>query len=112
MKRILFLVLAFLVLVVSWACGISFDGGYQQPPQASQPQPQQPVVITVVVPVEPQPQQQQEQPVYTPIPPTPIPPTSAPSGPIFTANRDLFCAEGPDWQLYWFLILILLLSQR
>jgi hypothetical protein len=99
-KKVLLLVS--FVVILTLACG--FDLGTQQP----QPQPQVTVVVvTVPVPVEPQQQQPvQTQPpvVVTEVPPSVAtqPPAVEPSKVMFTADKDLSCAEGPDWQRYWF----------
>jgi hypothetical protein len=110
--RKIFLLVSLLVML-TLACGLSVEG--QQPQPQPQPQPVVTVVVvTVPVPVEP-PQQpvQPVQPVQTQPPVEPVV-TQAPPPPMsteppaqsnkvmFTANNDLSCAEGPDWQRYWF----------
>jgi len=113
MKKTTPFFISVIVLVLAGvACGIDFG---TQPSR-----PQQPIVITVVVPQPQQQQSQQQQPQQqqlqqseptlpqpSPIPPTappPPPPTSAPEKPIFTANRDLSCADGPSWYKYNFIL--------
>ncbi len=105
-KKVILVLLVLLGLIL--ACSLGTPATPVQIPPPVQPQV---TVITVEVPVIPtqQPSMITEVPpvVITQAPPVVIEPPQPTQVPVtrdvlFTANRDLSCAEGPNWALYWF----------